>query len=147
MKFLRVLRWGVGLVMVCAATARETSATRRGMVATVQPVATQAGLDALKAGGNAVDAAIACALTLGVVDGHNSGIGGGCFMTLRLADGRVLTLDGRETAPAGATRDMFLRNGEADPKLSQDGALSVGSILSGNRASMGTDTRPADGQS
>ncbi len=50
---------------------------RRGMVATVQPVATQAGLDALKAGGNAVDAAIACALTLGVVDGHNSGIGGG----------------------------------------------------------------------
>jgi len=126
MKFLRALRWGVGLVMVCAATAREISATRRGMVATVQPVATQAGLDALKAGGNAVDAAIACALTLGVVDGHNSGIGGGCFMTLRLADGRVLTLDGRETAPAGATRDMFLRNGEADPKLSQDGALSVG---------------------
>ena len=96
------------------------------MVATVQPVATQAGLDALKAGGNAVDAAIACALTLGVVDGHNSGIGGGCFMTLRLADGRVLALDGRETAPAAASRDMFLRDGKADPRLSQDGALSVG---------------------
>jgi len=126
MKFLRALRWGMGLVVVCAATARELSPTHRGMVATVQPVATQAGLDALKAGGNAVDAAIACALTLGVVDGHNSGIGGGCFMTLRLADGRVLTLDGRETAPAAATRDMYLRNGEADPKLSQDGALSVG---------------------
>jgi len=96
------------------------------MVATVQPVATQAGLDALKAGGNAVDAAIACALTLGVVDGHNSGIGGGCFLTLRLADGRLITLDGRETAPAAATRDMFLRDGKADPKLSQDGALAVG---------------------
>jgi gamma-glutamyltranspeptidase/glutathione hydrolase len=97
-----------------------------GMVATVNPIATQAGLDALRAGGNAVDAVIACALTLGVVDGHNSGIGGGCFLTLRLADGRLITLDGRETAPAAATRDMFLRDGKADAKLSQDGALSVG---------------------
>jgi gamma-glutamyltranspeptidase/glutathione hydrolase len=97
-----------------------------GMVATVNPIATQAGLDALRAGGNAVDAAIACALTLGVVDGHNSGIGGGCFLTLRLADGRLITLDGRETAPAAATRDMFLRDGKADAKLSQDGALAVG---------------------
>ncbi|MFO1458563.1 MAG: gamma-glutamyltransferase [Verrucomicrobiota bacterium] len=106
--------------------AAEVPVARRGMVATVQPVATQAGLDALKAGGNAVDAAIACALTLGVVDGHNSGIGGGCFMTLRLADGRLLALDGRETAPAAATRDMFLRDGKADPALSVDGALAVG---------------------
>jgi gamma-glutamyltranspeptidase/glutathione hydrolase len=97
-----------------------------GMVATVNPIATQAGLDALRAGGNAVDAVIACALTLGVVDGHNSGIGGGCFLTLRLADGRLITLDGRETAAAAATRDMFLRDGKADAKLSQDGALAVG---------------------
>jgi gamma-glutamyltranspeptidase/glutathione hydrolase len=97
-----------------------------GMVATVNPIATQAGLDALRAGGNAVDAAIACALTLGVVDGHNSGIGGGCFLTLRLADGRLITLDGRETAPAAATRDMFRRDGKADAKLSRDGALAVG---------------------
>lgn len=113
------------LVALLPLTAAAESAPR-GMVATVQPVATQAGVDALKAGGNAVDAAIACALTLGVVDGHNSGIGGGCFMTLRLADGRILTLDGRETAPAAATRDMFLRDGKADSKLSQDGALAVG---------------------
>ncbi len=97
-----------------------------GMVATVNPIATRAGVEALKAGGNAVDAAIACALTLGVVDGHNSGIGGGCFLTIRLADGRIVTLDGRETAPAAAARDMFLRNGKADSKLSQDGALAVG---------------------
>jgi len=96
------------------------------MVATVQPVATQAGLDALQAGGNAVDAAIACALTLGVVDGHNSGIGGGAFMTLRLADGRLIALDGRETAPAGARTEQYLRNGRADPRLSQDGALASG---------------------
>jgi gamma-glutamyltranspeptidase/glutathione hydrolase len=104
----------------------ESPSARRGIVATVNPIATQAGLDALRAGGNAVDAAIACALTLGVVDGHNSGIGGGCFLTLRLADGRLITLDGRETAPAAATRDMFLRDGKADAKLSQDGALAVG---------------------
>ncbi|MBL9173287.1 MAG: gamma-glutamyltransferase [Verrucomicrobiales bacterium] len=122
--------WGVlGVLLVLWAGrggAEEIPEARRGMVATVQPVATQAGLDALKAGGNAVDAAIACALTLGVVDGHNSGIGGGCFMTLRLADGRLLALDGRETAPAAATRDMFLREGKADPALSVDGALAVG---------------------
>ncbi|MFM8879350.1 MAG: gamma-glutamyltransferase [Verrucomicrobiota bacterium] len=114
------------LVHVRPAIAAESGAPRKGLVATVNPVATEAGLQALRDGGNAVDAAIACALTLGVVDGHNSGIGGGCFMTLRLADGRILTLDGREMAPAAATRDMFLRDGKADPRLSQDGALSVG---------------------
>jgi len=96
------------------------------MVATVQPVATQAGLEALKAGGNAVDAAIACALTLGVVDGHNSGIGGGAFMTLRLADGSLWALDGRETAPAGARTELYLTNGMPDLRRSQDGALAVG---------------------
>ena len=107
-------------------SAGERAAPRKGLVATVNPVATEAGLQALRDGGNAVDAAIACALTLGVVDGHNSGLGGGCFMTLRLADGRLITLDGREMAPAAATRDLFLRGGKADPLLSQDGALSVG---------------------
>lgn len=98
----------------------------QGAVATVHPLATQAGVDALKAGGNAVDAAIAIALMLGVVDGQNSGIGGGCFITLRLADGRLFAIDGRETAPAAATRDMYVRNGHAVPALSQHGALSVG---------------------
>lgn len=124
--FLRSFRWGWVAAVILAVAADEPGPARRGMVATVQPVATQAGLDALKAGGNAVDAAVACALTLGVVDGHNSGLGGGCFMTLRLADGRVLALDGRESAPAAATRDMFVRDGRADPRLSQDGPLSVG---------------------
>ena len=53
------------------------------------------------AGGNAVDAAIAAAMTLGVVDGFNSGIGGGCFMLIRRADGKILAIDGRETAHRG----------------------------------------------
>ena len=107
-------------------TAADPASPRRGLVATANPVATEAGLQALRDGGNAVDAAIACALTLGVVDGHNSGLGGGCFMTVRLADGRLITLDGREMAPAAATRDMFVHEGKVDSRLSQDGALSVG---------------------
>jgi gamma-glutamyltranspeptidase/glutathione hydrolase len=96
------------------------------MVASVHPTATQAGLNVLKHGGNAVDATVAVALTLGVVDADNSGIGGGCFMLIRRADGSFVAIDGRETAPAAATRDMFIRNGKADPALSTTGALASG---------------------
>ncbi|HSU56350.1 MAG TPA: gamma-glutamyltransferase, partial [Candidatus Dormibacteraeota bacterium] len=99
---------------------------RHGMVATVHPLATEAGLNVLRSGGNAVDAAVAVGLTLGVVDVDNSGIGGGCFMLIRRADGSLVALDGRETAPAAATRDMFIRNGKVDPHLSQTGALASG---------------------
>ncbi|QDT75168.1 gamma-glutamyltransferase [Lacipirellula limnantheis] len=95
------------------------------MVASVQPLATDAGVAAFEAGGNAVDAAVAAALTLGVVDNHNSGLGGGCFILIRRADGTLVAIDGREEAPAAATRDMFLRDGEADPELSQTGPLAV----------------------
>jgi gamma-glutamyltranspeptidase/glutathione hydrolase len=97
-----------------------------GAIATVQPLATDAGLQALKSGGNAIDAAVAAALTLGVVDGHNSGLGGGCFMLIRLADGNVVAIDGREKAAGAARRDMFLRNGKADAQLSITGALASG---------------------
>ncbi len=83
-------------------------------------------MDTLKRGGNAIDAAVAAGLMLAVVDGHNSGLGGGCFLLLRRANGEVIAIDGRETAPAAATRDMFLRNGKADAALSQTGALAVG---------------------
>lgn len=103
-----------------------SSANGVGAVASVHPLATRAGLQALEQGGNAIDAAVAVALTLGVVDSHNSGIGGGCFALVRLADGRILALDGREMAPAAATRDMYLRDGEADNRLSTTGPLAVG---------------------
>ncbi len=96
-----------------------------GAVATVNPLATEAGLQALRSGGNAVDAAIAAALTLSVVDSHNSGLGGGCFLVIRLPDGSFVAIDGREQAPAGATRDMFVRDGKADPRLGQFGALAI----------------------
>ena len=96
------------------------------MVATVNPLATDAGVAALDAGGNAVDAAIAAALTLGVVDGFNSGIGGGCFVLIRTAEGKIIAIDGREMAPQAASRDMYIRNGKADGQLSQIGALASG---------------------
>jgi gamma-glutamyltranspeptidase / glutathione hydrolase len=106
--------------------APNTGRGRDGAVATVHPLATQAAVAAMERGGNAVDAAVAAALVLGVVDGHNSGIGGGCFMLIRRADGSILAIDGREMAPGAASRDMYLRNGRADPALSQTGALAGG---------------------
>ncbi len=118
----------VALALVFSATLLRADYAEgvNGVVASIHPLATRAGIDAMKSGGNAIDAAVAVALTLGVVDGHNSGIGGGCFMLIRRANGEILALDGRETAPAAATRDMFLRDGKADTDLSQTGALSSG---------------------
>lgn len=104
----------------------RVSADGKVAVATVNPYATQIAMDTVARGGNALDAAIAATFALGVVDGHNSGIGGGCFILVRLADGRVLAIDGREMAPAAATRDIFLVDGKANPELSRTGALAVG---------------------
>ena len=118
-----VLLVGVVLPIWCAAAPGETAG---GTVATVHPLGTDAGLDALKRGGNAVDAAVAAALMLGVVDGRNSGIGGGCFILIRLADGRLVAIDGRETAPQKATRDMYLRDGKPESSLSLTGPLASG---------------------
>lgn len=103
----------------------ETARSTQSMVATVDPLATTAALDAMRDGGNAIDAAVAAALTLGVVDGQNSGIGGGCFILIRQADGTLVAIDGRETAPAAATRDMYLRDGHPQTEISQTGPLAV----------------------
>ena len=105
---------------------RSLATGKRGMVASVQPIATNAGVNAFRAGGNAIDAAVATALTLGVVDGHNSGIGGGCFVLIRKANGDVVAIDGREMAPAVATRDMFTENGQVVPGRSTTGPLASG---------------------
>ncbi len=99
---------------------------KRGMVATVHHEATQIGIQVLDQGGNAVDAAIAAAFMLGVVDSTNSGIGGGCFILVRTPDGTVYALDARETAPAAAHAEMFHRDGRADTELSQIGPLASG---------------------
>ena len=97
-----------------------------GAVATVHPAATAAAVDQLKSKGNAIDAAIAAALTLGVVDSYNSGIGGGLFALIHWADGSVEAIDAREMASAAAHRNMYLREGQAQPSLSRMGALAVG---------------------
>lgn len=102
-----------------------TATGTRYAVATVQPVATDAAMGVLREGGNAVDAAVCAALTLSVVDNHNSGIGGGCLILVRSPEGELIAIDGRETAPAAASRDMFLVDGKADPQLSQTGPLAV----------------------
>ena len=119
-----LLRSFVALALSAAPLLANYAQGVHGIVASVHPLATQAGIDAMKAGGNAIDAAVAVGLTLGVVDGHNSGIGGGCFFLIRLASGECVALDGREMAPAAATRDMFIRNGKGDPELSQTGPLA-----------------------
>jgi gamma-glutamyltranspeptidase/glutathione hydrolase len=93
-------------------------------VATIHPLATQVGLDVLEQGGNAVDAAVAVGCALGVVDPQHSGLGGSCFILIRKPDGEIVAIDGRECAPAAATRETFLREGKADPKLSQLGPLA-----------------------
>lgn len=104
----------------------NASRHRQNMVATVAPQATDAGLDALRNGGNAVDAAVAACLTLGVVDGYNSGIGGGCFILIRTADGGLHAIDGRETAPAAADRDFYRKDdGSYDSFASQTGPRAV----------------------
>src|SRR6476660_6791593 len=91
--------FGGALFLVFFVAAGLASEAMHGIVASSHPVATEAGLQTLKSGGNAVDAAVAVALTLGVVDGDNEGIGGGCFMLIRRANGQFFAIDGRETAP------------------------------------------------
>jgi gamma-glutamyltranspeptidase/glutathione hydrolase len=82
--------------------AQSTSAPQQA-VATVHPLATDAALAAYTNGGNAIDAAIAAALTLGVADSHNSGIGGGCFILIHAADveGKCEGIDGDLVATGG----------------------------------------------
>ncbi len=104
----------------------NSAASKINMVASVHPLATQAGIEAFDKGGNAIDAAIATAVTLGVVDGYNSGIGGGCFILIRSSDGTLHAIDGREMAPAAAHRDMFVKDGKPDGQDSQLGALAIG---------------------
>lgn len=90
-----------------------TASGTGGAVASVDAFATQAGLDVLGEGGNAIDAAIATAAVINVTNPFSAGIGGGGFMVIYLADeDRVVTIDSRETAPAAATPDMFLEDGE-----------------------------------
>ena len=108
-----------------AAASQAPAYSRNGMVVTSQVDATLAGVKMLAAGGNAIDAAVAAAFAVGVTQPFSTGIGGGAFILLRLANGEVVAIDGRETAPGAADRDMFVRPGVAED-ASAYGALAVG---------------------
>lgn len=124
-------------------------AAERGMVVTAQHLATQIGVDVLRRGGNAVDAAVAVGYALAVVYPAAGNLGGGGFMTVQLADGRKTFLDFREKAPLAATPNMYLdKDGQVIKGLSTVGHLAVGvpgtvSGLEMARARYGTMERSA----
>jgi gamma-glutamyltranspeptidase / glutathione hydrolase len=107
---------------------QPTATGRGGAAATVDLLGTEAAIETLKNGGNAVDAAVAAAGVLGVVEPYSCGIGGGGFMTIRTPDGKVTTIDSREESPAAMRPDSFFD--ETGAALSFEAArwsgLSVG---------------------
>ena len=104
-----------------------TAVGRRGMVVAGNEVAARFGLNILRRGGNAIDAAIATGFALAVIQPRAGNIGGGGFMVIRLADGATTTIDFREKAPQGATRDMYIgSDGNVIDGLSTVGALASG---------------------
>ena len=101
--------------------------TENAMVVSAHPLASDAGVEILKRGGNAVDAMVATHFVLAVTNPRAGNIGGGGFMVIRLPDGSVDALDYRETAPSAAHKDMYLDSlGNVIPRLSTQGGLSVG---------------------
>ena len=97
-----------------------------GAISSNNVYATKAGLEILRAGGNAFDASAAVSLALAVVEPHHSGIGGGCFSLLYTAkDGQVTSLDGRGVAPKNATADLFLKDGVVQDEWKDLGGQAV----------------------
>jgi len=113
---------------VSATAARTPVFAKNGMVVAEEKLATQIGVEILRRGGNAVDAAVAVGFALAVTLPRAGNLGGGGFMLVRLAErNTIVAIDYRETAPAGTRADTFLdERGEADPKKSREEGLAVG---------------------
>ncbi|MEO8056765.1 MAG: gamma-glutamyltransferase [Burkholderiales bacterium] len=131
MKFnLPALTFIASAVCFCGASLAASQApvaAENGMVVSAQHLATRVGVDVLKDGGNAVDAAVAVGYTLAVVYPAAGNLGGGGFMTIQLADGRKTFLDFREKAPLAATANMYLdKDGNVVKGASTKGHLAVG---------------------
>ncbi len=130
MKRLYLLLLTVNLLASCTEKKEKTTTgviADSAMVVSAHPIASQVGVDILKKGGNAYDAAIAVQFALTVVFPEAGNIGGGGFMLGRTYDGIVSALDYREKAPAASTRDMYLdEKGEVIPQLSLFGHLASG---------------------
>jgi gamma-glutamyltranspeptidase / glutathione hydrolase len=116
---------GIGRDWALEGKARVTEGPS-AMVVSGHPLASAVGRDVLRAGGNAVDAAVAVGFALAVVHPEAGNIGGGGFMVIRTADGQTRALDYRETAPGRATRDMYLDSIGEPTELSITGHLSAG---------------------
>jgi gamma-glutamyltranspeptidase/glutathione hydrolase len=109
---IRVLVLVLTIVYAPLASAREPVRAKRGMVASTNELASRIGVDIMKRGGNAVDAAIAVAFALAVTHPAAGNLGGGGFMMIRLKNGTSTAIDYREMAPAAAHRDVYLdKNG------------------------------------
>lgn len=125
------LTTAAALAIACATRVEAASPTpagaEHGMVVSAHRLASKAGIDVLKAGGNAVDAAVAVGYALAVTFPEAGNLGGGGFMTVRFNDGRTAFIDFRETAPGAATATMYLdANGNPVPERSRRGYLAVG---------------------
>lgn len=108
---LLVILLGLSAWTPAEAASRAPSAGRKGMVVSTHHAAAAAGARILEQGGNAIDAAVATAFAVGVVQPFSAGVGGGVFALVRLEDGTIRALDARETAPAAATSTMYLEPG------------------------------------
>jgi len=123
----RALVATAALLGVAQAASVAPVAAENGMVVTAQHLATEVGVDVLRRGGNAVDAAVAVGYALAVVYPAAGNLGGGGFMTLQLADGRKTFLDFREKAPLAATANMYLdAAGNVVKRSTTTGHLAVG---------------------
>jgi gamma-glutamyltranspeptidase/glutathione hydrolase len=119
--------WSLVVVPVANAASATPVAAEKGMVVSAQHLATKVGVDILKRGGSAIDAAVAVGYALAVVYPAAGNLGGGGFMTIRFADGRKTFLDFREKAPRAARRDMYLdKDGKIIKGLSTVGWLAAG---------------------
>src|SRR5438874_9205462 len=116
------------LILVTSALAgMHPTHARKAMVVSVHALATDAGVEMMRQGGNAIDAAVAAGFALAVVHPQAGNIGGGGFMLIRMADGKFHFLDYREKAPAAATVDMYWdKQGNVIPDLSTVGYKAVG---------------------
>ncbi|HEY2189739.1 MAG TPA: gamma-glutamyltransferase family protein, partial [Caldimonas sp.] len=118
---------GSAFIAIAHAASAAPVAAEHGMVVSAQHLATEIGVDVLRRGGNAVDAAVAVGYALAVVYPSAGNLGGGGFMTLQLADGKKTFLDFRETAPLAATADMYLdATGNVIRGATTTGHLAVG---------------------
>src|SRR4051794_9401096 len=105
---MRLLVWLAAPLLLQPVSARQPVRAKRAMVVTVESHATDVGVEILKSGGNAIDAAVAVGFALAVTHPSAGNIGGGGFMLARFADGRATFVDFRERAPGAASRDMYL---------------------------------------